>query len=811
MLVLCCLILSLYLIYVYLTSLTRKSVMSSSPIDEFMREAQAKYEQRGGILNTIKRQNKKNYPLESNANVNRVAHSQTDGSDTDSAKLQEEGEGVVTSESFSFQAAEVDENGSFNDSISMVNTFGRKISDSDSASVQEKSSLTRRTYGEAFGADEEEEKIIFTERQETTVIRRVSRTSSKSSRHESPNRSVLSRVSEMEAAYMSPKVKDIPFKKVSNIRAKFETGETPQSLKPNVINFGTPKTLEKSSSRKTSVAESVNSEIAQNIPHIDQEPIQELDLDAIDQLEEEPTETPATPPPVPPHSHVDEAEGPKTIENDPKPTENEENFDEPECQPLPSPIVTPARGEKPLKFFGSNDIQHSTPEVFLETPKNNRRDVDTPSRSGLIDEINADFEEFQRNSLPRTRKASKDVDCNDGTPYRSMTEYRKELSEKIHQRHFESGTEESPKPVSNEASEEEKKEYVNLVLKKLTHDMKVAKAQYNQAKRALQLISSKSQKDEEETVTAHHVMLQCRAGVEAAMRMHEIIEYNPSAALLPEMKASFSFNRVTFDIHPEFQRDILVKPISCYFAIIITHRETVKWSSCISARKHNKGKISVEMYTNIDGVGPGFEIFVEVYMLTLAKPDEEKKSLVAEFMGTLLRGHAHRNDLKEMDCAFTRIGTTKIDSTNMRSRHLKTETVPPLGPRIDLSYDFKLMEASHRCEGFTRRYEIIAGVGNWANEYAAFGNWHIDFWPTERDHDEKKAPVSRINLKGAFSVEEIDSLACYNNAFVIKYKNMEDGNVESLTLATVTEEEQHVWLKTLNSYIKGLNFWAHHT
>lgn len=59
-------------------------------------------------------------------------------------------------------------------------------------------------------------------------------------------------------------------------------------------------------------------------------------------------------------------------------------------------------------------------------------------------------------------------------------------------------------------------------------------------------------------VTSHLIMLQCRAAVEAAMRMRELIVANANNALLPEMKAAFTFNRAVFEIHPEFQRQILV-------------------------------------------------------------------------------------------------------------------------------------------------------------------------------------------------------------------------------------------------------------
>lgn len=42
------------------------------------------------------------------------------------------------------------------------------------------------------------------------------------------------------------------------------------------------------------------------------------------------------------------------------------------------------------------------------------------------------------------------------------------------------------------------------------------------------------------------------------MRMREIVDFNPAEAMVPDMKASFEFNQVQFELHPEFQRKILI-------------------------------------------------------------------------------------------------------------------------------------------------------------------------------------------------------------------------------------------------------------
>ncbi|CAD5223671.1 unnamed protein product [Bursaphelenchus okinawaensis] len=814
--------------------------MANTSMDDFIEEAQKKYQLRGNILSTLQEKvnNKLKDSTESLSSTKSGPNTQLGGSETDSCKM--------SCENASNGTAEVEEN--LDDSSWMLQTFGKKIENHDDSSTSlDKYLQNRRTYGEAFGENDDNiERITVTECRETRIIRRESQASSKSSRHESPKRSVLSRVTELESLPMSPKVKDVPFKKVSNIRAKFENADTSTSSKQSFAI--TPTRREPKRSDRDIFTEPISRVRQPSEAKSIFENELNLNTDNTEGTVRSRQQSETLPPPVPPHKSISQedqylsAEEENLEEQDVNDkagnhTVFDEVFDEQdhhqkeeekvedvaeqkeeevpfvdeeeavkEEELLPSPIVTPARTEKPLKFFGTPKT-HSTP--VLEDLQKKKAVLETPSKSGLFDEINADFQEYQKNSLPRFKK-SDGGDHSDGTPYRSMSEYRKELSEKMYLKRSEVECA-SPAPVTHEASDEDKKKYVKQILRKLNSDENVTLAQFKQAQRALQLINTKSQSDEEETVAAHHVMLQCRASVEANRRMRDIIELNPSAALLPEMKASFTFNRVTFDIHPEFQRRILIEPISCYFAIVITHRETVKWSSCISARKHQKGKMTVDMYTNVDGVGPGFEIFIEVYYLTLAKKSEEKKSFVAEFMGTLLRGHAQRNDLKDMNCAFQRIGTTKLDSTNMRNRHLKTETVPPLGPRIDVSFDFKLMESNQHCEGMVRRHEIIAGVANWANEYAVFGKWHLSFWETKRDFDEKKAPVKVVNLKSAFKVEEVDSLASYNHSFAIEYKNLDTEAIETLTLAAVTEEEQHVWLKTLESYVKGLNFWAHHT
>lgn len=103
---------------------------------------------------------------------------------------------------------------------------GLQIANRERSPSVDRVSIGRRTYGEAFGPSEEPEKPK--EQKESGIVRRVSQNSAKSSRHESPTKNVLTRVAELSnnVPKMSPKVADVPFNKVSSIRAKFEVSGT---------------------------------------------------------------------------------------------------------------------------------------------------------------------------------------------------------------------------------------------------------------------------------------------------------------------------------------------------------------------------------------------------------------------------------------------------------------------------------------------------------------------------------------------------------------------------------------------------------
>lgn len=177
-------------------------------------------------------------------------------------------------------------------------------------------------------------------------------------------------------------------------------------------------------------------------------------------------------------------------------------------------------------------------------------------------------------------------------------------------------------------------------------------------------------------------------------------------------------------------------------------------------------------------------------------------------MGTLLRSSHSRQDLSSMDCAFTKIGSTKLTSSNLKNRNLKAETVQPLASRIHVSFEHKLMETSHSFEGLVRRYEIVGGVANWANEYAVFSNWHLNFFASQREFTEKKPFLKSVNLRKAFEVMENESSASYNYSFIINYINMETNEQEELKLAACCHEDQMEWLRILKTYVNGINFWA---
>lgn len=90
-------------------------------------------------------------------------------------------------------------------------------------------------------------------------------------------------------------------------------------------------------------------------------------------------------------------------------------------------------------------------------------------------------------------------------------------------------------------------------------------------------------------------------------------------------------------------------------------------------------------------------------------------------VGTLLRGEKQRTlDLRFADSQFQRIGIATINHKNMGQRHVQAETSEPLAPRFDVIFDHHVMESPHHLEGYLRRFETVAGVGNWAMEYMTF-------------------------------------------------------------------------------------------
>jgi hypothetical protein len=93
----------------------------------------------------------------------------------------------------------------------------------------------------------------------------------------------------------------------------------------------------------------------------------------------------------------------------------------------------------------------------------------------------------------------------------------------------------------------------------------------------------------------------------------------------------------------------------------------------------------------------------------------------------LLRGEKQRAvDLRFSDFQFQRIGLATINHENMGMRNIQAQTTEPLAPRFDVIFDHHVMESTHHLEGYLRRFETVAGVGNWAMEYMTFSSWFLD-------------------------------------------------------------------------------------
>lgn len=212
-----------------------------------------------------------------------------------------------------------------------------------------------------------------------------------------------------------------------------------------------------------------------------------------------------------PNSVVDREEEPmqeKDLDVDP-PTENQQYPVQklaPPPEKLISPIPMTLEERKPSKFFESEARQQaqSTPIVVEPVPGPLRTPAppSTADRSGLIDEINADFQRVQQNSLPRPTRGT---DHCDGTPIRSLRDVRSRQAGELSAKRPD--PERAPTPVHDGASEEQKSKYASEVLKFLVRGINVNTTQYQQAKRALQLIVNKAERDEDEVVSACRMWL----------------------------------------------------------------------------------------------------------------------------------------------------------------------------------------------------------------------------------------------------------------------------------------------------------------
>lgn len=131
----------------------------------------------------------------------------------------------------------------------------------------------------------------------------------------------------------------------------------------------------------------------------------------------------------------------------------------------------------------------------VETAASVNNDVivrcDTPSRSMLMDEINADYERYT-NSLPRPSRSRPKDEC-DGTPMRSLHDYRRTLVEQKTTK-----TSEVHREHKNPVSEEEKLQFAKDYIKSLDKSIKVHTAQHEQGRRALRLIHNEQREEDEQ-------------------------------------------------------------------------------------------------------------------------------------------------------------------------------------------------------------------------------------------------------------------------------------------------------------------------
>jgi hypothetical protein len=188
----------------------------------------------------------------------------------------------------------------------------------------------------------------------------------------------------------------------------------------------------------------------------------------------------------------------------------------------------------------------------------------------------------------------------------------------------------------------------------------------------------------------------------------------------------------------------------------------------------------------------------------------------------LLRGEKQHRDHqlhRALEPEFVRIGVAKINNKNMRSRFIAADAMEQLSPRFDVIFEHRLVESAHSTEGYLRRYEVVAGVGNWNMEFTIFRNWFINSWLTQRDQLEGKPPTRSISLQRCLEVGEVSDAACYPNAFQVVYavdKGPNEKLVElsvkystffRLLLAAPTKQEQEEWITVLKQFVEGLKYW----
>lgn len=151
----------------------------------------------------------------------------------------------------------------------------------------------------------------------------------------------------------------------------------------------------------------------------------------------------------------------------------------------------------------------------------------------------------------------------------------------------------------------------------------------------------------------------------------------------------------------------------------------------------------------------------------------EKHNKFIDTVGTLLRGdkQSRQSDPYADDSPqFMNVGTAVINDKNMRQKHFTAETSNVLAPRFDIKFKYHISESSYHLEGYLRRFETVAGVGNWAMEYMAFNSWFLESWITHREKTEGKPAIRNMNLRECTNVGEVSDSACYPHAFFVECK-----------------------------------------